>query len=490
MKAIHQAYPKQFGHLPEKVLQFGEGNFLRAFADWMIEHSNRAGVFQGSVIICQPIERGACDTLQQQNGQYTVLARGLAAGERVEQADRVTSVSRCLNPYQDYDAFLEAARLDSLTCVISNTTEAGIAYSAADRPEHRPPAGYPAKLCVFLYERYKCFSGDPSKGLLVLPVELIDNNGAELKRIVLRYAREWQLDKGFADWLHSACCFASTLVDRIVTGYPHGEAEAIQQALGYTDKALVTCEPYHLWAIEADRKWEQVFPVGGAGIHVVWTDDVTPFKQRKVRILNGAHTAMAMAGFLAGFDTVLDCMTDPAFSRFIREMLYLEVIPSMGGDEQALKAYADSVLERFRNPFIHHRLLDIALNSRAKFLARCLPSLLAYHQRFHQVPPRLAFALAAFIRFYWGSWQQGLLQGRRPQGDAYEIRDNQEELQFFEEAWRQGPQPVADRVLSNTAFWQGQDLLGVPGLGQTVRGMLEDLERLGVMAALKRHGLS
>lgn len=487
MKTIQECLPGRFADLPEKVLQFGEGNFLRAFADWMIELSNRRGELNGSVVLCQPLARGAGGVLNAQNCRYTVVMRGLEGGEGVERVEQISSVSRCINPYEDYDALMEIARSEELRCVISNTTEAGIAYRAGDAPDDRPPQSYPAKLCAFLYERFSFFHGAGDRGLLILPVELIDDNGRCLRRIVLQYAREWALGERFERWLEESCCFASTLVDRIVTGYPAEQIEQLWGRLGYEDRALVTCELFNLWVIEADAKWKDVFPVGGGEANVVWTDDAAPYKKRKVRILNGAHTATAPAAWLAGHEFVRDFMEDARFEGYMNRMLEREVVPTLTDlPKEELLGFVRSVNDRFRNPFIRHRLLDISLNSCAKYRARCLPSLLAFQEQFKSPPPRLTFALAAFMRFYRGTWRDGAFCGAREDGQAYEIRDDREVLDFMAEAWKSGDAAsVCRATLGNAALWGGRDLALVPGLVDAAAQHLDRILKTGVRAAMQ-----
>lgn len=486
MKTINERFPKRFAGLPEKVLQFGEGNFLRAFVDWMIELSNRQGDFNGSIILCQPIARGLEKTLNAQDCQYTVIMRGMENGKPVERIEQISSVSRCINPYEDYDALLKIARSEDLRCVVSNTTEAGIAYHAGDKLEDRPPMSYPAKLCAFLYERFAAFNGDPDKGLLILPVELIDDNGHHLKRIVLQYAGEWALGERFTQWLENSCCFASTLVDRIVTGYPRDQIDELQQKLGYEDHALDTCELFNLWVIEADAKWASVFPVAKTEANVIWTDDVTPYKKRKVRILNGAHTGTVLAAYLAGHDLVLDFMNDALFRGYMDRMLLDEVVPTLDLPREDLLAFAKAVSDRFLNPFIRHRLLDIALNSCSKYCARCLPSLLAYAEQFGSFPSHLTFALAAFIRFYRGAWRDGHFYGAREDGASYEIRDDRAVLDFMAEAWKSEDAACVSRaVLGNAAFWGDRDLTQIPGLVDAVAQYLESILASGVRATIK-----
>lgn len=485
MKMIHECYEKKFANLPEKVLQFGEGNFLRAFADWMIELSNRKGDFNGSVVLCQPIARGMGEVLNAQNCQYSVVMRGIEDGESVERIEQISSISRCINPYEDYQALMDIAHSETLRCIISNTTEAGIAYHAGDKRDDRPPVSYPAKVCAFLHERFTAFNGDPDKGLLLLPVELIDNNGHELKRIVLQYAEEWNLGEAFITWLKESCCFASTLVDRIVTGYPRDEINELQEKIGYEDKSLVTCEVFNLWVIEADEKWADVFPVAKTDAHVIWTPDVTPYKKRKVRILNGAHTGTVLAAYLAGHDIVLDFMKDEAFNKYMNDMLMEEIVPTLDLPRDELISFAAAVNDRFSNPFIRHRLLDISLNSCSKFCARNLPSLLGYYEQYGKLPAHLTFALAAFISFYRGEWEDGRYYGTRKEGTKYEIRDDQAVLEFISKAWEGGcAEKVAKAVLSNKEFWGGRDLTEIPGMEAAVAAYIASISEKGVHATI------
>lgn len=486
MKNIKDIVEKKYGlQLPEKVLQIGEGNFLRAFADWMIEKMNAAGKFNGSAVLCQPIGRGMAETLNAQKCVYTVLMRGIENGSVVEKADVVTSVSRCINPYEQFDELIKIAESPELKVIISNTTEAGIAYHEGDRPTDRPPVSYPAKMAVILYERFKKFGPDSSKGLIILPVELIERNGDNLKRIVFQYAGEWGLPKAFLTWLENDVCFANTLVDRIVTGFPRDEISAICEKLGYEDNVLVTCEPFHTWIIEAPEKWAGVLPFEKAGLNVIWTDDMTPYRTRKVRILNGAHTVSVLAAFMAGHDIVLDMMNDGVFNRFIKYVLNDEIIPNINLPRSELDSFANAVIERFSNPFIKHRLLDISLNSVSKFKARCLDSLLEYTSNNGRLPSALCFGLAALIEFYKGTMKDGRYYGTRGE-ESYEIRDSAEVLEFFSQAWKSGDAAsVARKVLANESFW-GKDLTGIDGLVSKVSGYLLDIEQNGVPDTVKK----
>lgn len=477
MKMINEVIEKKYGRFPEKVLQFGEGNFLRAFVDWMIDKANRGGIYEGSIVLCQPISQGLKDMINAQDGVYTLAMRGAENGMPVEKIEVITSVSRCVNPYEDYDALMEIARSADLEVIVSNTTEAGIAYHEGDRLTDRPPVSFPAKATAFLYERYKAFGGSPDKGLLFLPVELIDNNGAELKRIVLKYAQEWDLGPDFISWVNTANEFTSTLVDRIVTGYPREEVSYFEEKLGYKDNIIDTSELFNLWVIEGDKKWSDKLPVHKTDANVIWTNDVKPYKKRKVRILNGAHTSTVLAAYLAGFDIVGDFMKDDTVRTFMNDVIYKEVIPTLDLPKEELESFAASVNDRFSNPYIKHKLLDIALNSCSKFNARCLPSLLDYVEKKGELPKCLTFSLAAFIKFYQGERKDGAYIGTRKDGTQYPLRDDEAVIQFFAEAWAgKDADRAAGEVLSNKDFWSGKDLTEVPGLKDTVAGYLKEME--------------
>ncbi len=478
MRSINETIEKKYGNYPEKVLQFGEGNFLRAFVDWMIDKANRDGIYRGSIVLCQPIAQGLKDLINAQDGVYTLAMRGAESGQPVENIEVITSVSRCINPYENYEDLMEIARSADLEVVVSNTTEAGIAYHEGDRLTDRPPVSFPAKVTAFLYERYKAFNGDPQKGLLFLPVELIDNNGAELKRIVLKYAEEWELGQEFTEWVNTANEFTSTLVDRIVTGYPRDEISYFEEKLGYKDNIIDTSELFNLWVIEGDKKWADKLPVHKTDANVIWTDDVKPYKKRKVRILNGAHTSTVLAAYLAGFDIVGDFMKDDTVRTFMNDVIYKEVIPTLDLPKEELESFAAAVNDRFANPYIKHNLLDIALNSCSKFNARCLPSLLGYVEEKGKLPKCLTFSLAAFIKFYQGEWKDGVYTGTRKDGTQYPLRDDEAVIRFFADAWAENDaEKTAESVLSNKDFWSGKDLTEVSGLKDAVAGYLKEMDK-------------
>lgn len=379
--------------MKERIIQFGEGGFLRSFADMFVHIMNEKGLFDGKVVVVQPIERGLVDVLNEQNGVYHQYLRGIENGEVINSVTEVQSISCGVNPYKDYGEYLNLAHNPDMRFIISNTTEAGIEYLGTEKLTDTPPKSFPAKLTALLYERYKC--GLP--GFVLFCCELIDHNADFLKEYVIKYAKLWELPEGFVEWIERENHFCNTLVDRICTGYPKDEAEALCAELGVQDKLLNTAEIFHLWVIEGN--FEDEFPLKKAGINVIWTDDVTPYKKRKVRILNGAHTSMVLAARLYGLTTVKECLDDPNVSALLKKTLNEEIIPTLGNTDEDI-AFGNAVLERFANPFVKHQLLSIALNSVSKFRARVLPTIFEYREKFGRLPKCLTMSLWALIAFY------------------------------------------------------------------------------------------
>ena len=373
---------------PEKVIQFGEGGFLRGFVDWMLQKLNNSGAWEGSVVVVQPIAQGMCDMLSAQNCMYTHIIRGVEGVE--EQV--VDVISRCVKPYDDYESYLALADDPGFRFVVSNTTEAGIAYRPEDQLTDAPPVSFPAKLTQLLYRRYQ--KGLP--GFVMLPCELIDRNGDKLKEIVLKYAAQWALEPGFAAWIEAENYFCTTLVDRINTGYPK---DALPE-LGYEDNLINTSEYFHLWVIEGPDALSQELPFHKMGLNVLWTNELERYRTRKVRILNGAHTATVAYALLSGVPTVREAMEDETLSAHIRQCVFEEIIPTLNLSKEELTSYAEDVLQRFANPHIKHFWADISLNSVSKFKVRVLPSLIAYYEKFGKLPTGLCKAFGYLIRFY------------------------------------------------------------------------------------------
>ncbi|MBE6349394.1 MAG: tagaturonate reductase [Spirochaetaceae bacterium] len=471
---------------PEKVLQFGEGNFLRAFVDWQIDIANEKTDFNGNVVLVQPLERGLCDMINDQNGLYTTVLRGVQDGKTVADMRTITSVSRCVNAYAQYDEYMKCAENPDLRFVISNTTEAGISYSEGCKLEDTPPQAFPAKVAQFLYRRYTAFNGDTSKGLVFIPCELIDKNGTKLREFVIQYAKEWNLPAEFIAWVENACDFCNSLVDRIVPGYPREEADALCEKLGYKDNLLDTAEIFHLWVIETKKDYTKEFPLAAAGLNVVWTEDMSFYRTRKVRILNGTHTMFVPAAFQYGLDTVKESIDDETMLAFIKKGLFEEIIPSMDGSKAELEKYAGDVLERFANPYIKHMLLDITLNSVSKFKTRDLPSVLGYMDKMGKVPEVLSFSIAALTTFYNGKGIKDRAMTGIRNGAEYPIRDDESILEFFETLYAKtsDAKELAKAVLSNTAWWGDEDLTKKPGLEEAVATHIANIQTKGMKQAV------
>ena len=469
---------------PVKVLQFGEGNFLRAFVDYFIDIANEKTDFNGSVVLVKPITFGSLDMFHEQDCRYTVMLRGLVDGEAVEQSRLITSVSDAVDAYAEYDKYADFAKCETLRFVVSNTTEAGIVLKEDDDFNACPPVSFPAKLCKFLYERAVHFDYAEDKGLVMLPVELIDDNGIMLKKCVKALAKIWNLGEKFENWLDTACVFTSTLVDRIVTGYPRDEVQGIWEKLGYEDRTLVTAEPFGLWVIESDRDISNELPLPACGLPVIYTDNQKPYKQRKVRILNGAHTSFVPAAFQCGHDIVLTAMNDDLILNFMQKTLYDEVIPTLALPKEDLLAFAEAVTGRFKNPFIKHALLSICLNSVSKWRARCMPSLLGYVEKTGELPARLTFSLASLMNLYRGGvLVDGKLQCKRGE-ETYTLQDDTAVLEFFANTTDMCPCQQVKEFLSNEEFF-GPELCKVPGLIESVTESLKAIIEKGMRAVME-----
>lgn len=462
---------------PEKILQFGEGNFLRAFVDWMINRLNREGYFKGSIVAVQPISQGLAPMINEQDGCYTVLLRGLENGQVREIKEVVTAMSRCLNSYSEWDQVLACAENPEMEFVVSNTTEAGIVFDTNDKMENTPPETYPGKLTALLHHRWKTFEGAADKGWVMIPCELIEANGKNLRECVLKYATLWHLPEEFQKWIRENNTFCSTLVDRVVTGYPKDEIEEIWQSLGYKDNLVDTGELFHLWVIEGPAKIAEKLPFDKVGLDVIWTDDQTPYRTRKVRILNGAHTSCIPISYLYGLDTVMEMMDDAKIGKYVEEIVYQEIIPSMDYPKEMMESFAKDVLDRFRNPYIKHYLLSILLNSTSKFKARVLPSLLQYQEKKGQLPEKICLSLACLLWVYReGAVEGNILHGKRDKG-SFDMQDDAFALEILHNAWENHGDDTlsfAKEALKADKIW-GQDLNTVPGLTERIAEELQVL---------------
>jgi len=448
---------------PVKVIQFGEGNFLRGFVDWMIHKMNEQNLFRGSVAVVQPLENGLLPILEKQNYSYTHYLKGIKNQEPVIEYYKNTALSTGVNPYEDFKAYLSLAHIETASIIVSNTTEAGIVFNPNDQMESEGWVTYPGKLTRLMYERYEAFKGDPEKGYIILPCELIDNNADRLKEAVLAYIDLWHLGEDFKTWANKSNQFCNTLVDRIVPGYPKETIKTIWEELGYEDQLVVESEQFNLWVIQGDEKIQQAFPADVAGCQVLFVDDVTPYKVRKVRILNGAHTTLVPIAYLYGIDTVLDSVEHLQIHSFLMKAIYEEIIPTLTLSKEALEIYAGEVIQRFKNPFVKHYLMSISLNSMSKYQTRVLPSLLAYFDQNSKLPKRLVAALAAYMVFYRGEYA----------GKKIAIMDNEDILKLYEDAWKKydgtkaSLEDVVEAVLGYEPNWKG-NLNHIPGLKDQV----------------------
>lgn len=470
---------------PEKVLQFGEGNFLRAFVDYWFDMSNEKVGWNGKCCLVQPIAPGLAKLINAQEGLYTLYLRGRQNGEKVDAKRVISSVSRCLNPYEkeDYDAMMQVAVSDDLEYIVSNTTEAGIVYDPACQQADCPPSSFPAKLTQVLYARYNA----KKPGVIVLSCELIDNNGKELLKCVNQYIDQWGLDDGFKKWVNEDCTFCSTLVDRIVPGRIRDAAEVarLEEVNGYHDELIDVGEIFGVWNIEGPAWLEDKLPFKAAGLNCPVVPDVTPYKKRKVRILNGAHTGFVLGAYLAGFDIVRDCMHDDVIRGFMNKMLLEEVVPILPLDQEDCKQFAAAVEDRFNNPFVNHELMSISLNSTAKWRARNMPSLLEYVEKNGTLPTCLSLGLAAYIAFYsndiQGLTDKGLVC-KRAKGNEYTVSDDRWVLEFYNDHKDDDIPTLVHAVMTNEQMW-GQDLTAVPGLEQRTVENLTKIRTEGAKAA-------
>ena len=470
---------------PEKVLQFGEGNFLRAFVNYWFDVSNERAGWNGKCVLVQPIAPGLAKLINQQEGLYTLYLRGRENGEKVDAKRVISCVSRCLNPYEKegFEAMMAVAVSDDLEYVVSNTTEAGIVYDPACNLDDAPASSFPGKLTQVLYRRWQAGRG----GLVILSCELIDNNGRELLKCVNQYVDQWGLEDGFRKYVNEDCTFCSTLVDRIVPGRVKDPEEAarMEEANGYRDELIDVGEVFGVWNIEGPAWLEEKLPFKKAGLNCPVAPDVTPYKKRKVRILNGAHTGFVLGAYLAGFDIVRDCMQDDAVRGFMNKMLYEEVIPTLPLDKKDLEGFASAVQDRFNNPFVDHELMSISLNSTSKWRARNMPSFLEYIEKTGRLPACLTTSFAAYIAFFSNEIQELNDKGlvcRRPKGNEYLCSDDRWVLEFYWEHREDSAEELVHAVMANQRMW-GQDLTQVEGFEPAAVSALKLIREQGAKAA-------
>ncbi|MDN3702609.1 tagaturonate reductase [Vibrio artabrorum] len=471
---------------PTRILQFGEGNFLRAFVDWQFDILNELTDFNAGISVIRPIDSDFPPSMNTQSGLYTTLIRGLDDEGKPRAEERIiTSINNELSAYKEFGSILELAKNPDVRFVVSNTTEAGITFNEDDKITDMPPSSFPAKLILMLLERFEAFDGVMDKGLVIIPCELIDYNGEELKQILNRYVDLWGLSPSFRVWLNNANTFCSTLVDRIVPGYPKDEIKELEQAFGYKDNFVVNAEWFYSFVIQAPKWLEKELcldqlPVDSR-LNIKIVDDIKPYKERKVAILNGAHTALVPVAFQAGLDTVGESMDDEQMVKFMRNAMFDEIIPNLSLPEHELIEFAEDVESRFKNPYIRHLLLSISLNGMTKFKTRILPQLITYSKK-NKVPPTyLTFSLAALITFY---------RGERA-NEKYPLNDDVKFISFYSSAWdevQNGKMSIFDlvsSVLADTDHW-GQDLNTFPDLTRMVSGFATDIVCEGMRVALQK----
>ena len=472
MQALNRDSTNLNEALPVRILQFGEGNFLRAFADWMIDQMNEKAGFDSGVAVVQPIAQGMVHVLNQQQGLYHHLQRGLLNGQPVDEVRLISCIQQSINPFEDTEAYWKLAENPELKIVISNTTEAGIEFIPDDTPEAGSLArSFPGKLTQLLKYRYDHFGGAPEKGLVIIPCELINLNGSHLKKAILNYTKLWQYSPDFNRWLENSNFFADTLVDRIVPGYPKEEIEELKQRIGFDDQLVVSSEAFHLWVIQGPKEIQEAFPADQYGFNVKFVNDLSPYRTRKVRILNGAHTSLVSVGLLAGLETVKEGIEDEVVGNFIKKAVFEEIAPTIDLEESELNKFANEVIERFVNPYIRHELMAISLNSISKFKVRVLPSLLDYFGSKGSLPQNLVFALTGLIRLYLSQ-------------DRFTLKDNPEFLDFFTQISEAPKEEIVQKTLENKAFWD-QDLTMIDGLKDQVVVNLQSIESRGMQKAIK-----
>ncbi len=465
---------------PTKILQFGEGNFLRAFSAWIVQKMNDTIDFNAGIDVVQPLPEGMVDMLAEQDGLYHVYLKGIKDGEPVQEYTLIDSINQCINPYKDYQSYLSSILNPDLRFVVSNTTEAGISWDENDLLDMEPQNSFPAKVAALLYARYKHFSGDLTKGLIFFPCELIDRNGDILKKYVMRHIEKWQLEESFSQWVEQSCNFCNTLVDRIVPGFPKDDIEEIQKELGYEDNLVVVGEYFHFWVIEAPKWIKKEFPAAKAGLDVKFVKDVTKYREQKVQVLNGCHTGSYAVSFLSGIETVREAFENLETGEFMRDLVYDEVLPVLEGEDVELKSFAKKILERFRNPYIRHQWQSIALNAMSKWETRNLPALLNYYKTNKMLPQKLVFSLSAMIAYFKG--EQG--------GHKYTVQDDKWIMDFYKEAWAEcDGRPVSvyqlvEKVLKLEEVWK-QNLNEVPNLTMSVSHYLFLIQQVGMKRAVK-----
>ena len=476
MERLTRTSAPQAKNYTEKVIQFGEGNFLRAFIEWIIWKTNQKTDFNASVVVVQPIDRGMVDMLNEQDGLYHLNLQGILDGKPVDSVDLIDVISRGINPYRDFQDYLKLAEQPEMRFIVSNTTEAGIAFDPSCKFTDAPASSYPGKLVQLLYHRYEHFKGDMGKGFIIFPCELIFENGKHLKECIRQYIELWKLGEDFSNWFEKACGVYSTLVDRIVPGYPRDNAAELCERVGYDDHLLDKGEIFHLWVVEAPKEIEKESPADKAGLNVLFVPSEAPYHERKVTLLNGPHTVLAPVGYLSGLNTVRECCEDETIGAFLHKVMFDELLPTLNLPEEELRKFASAVLERFMNPFVKHFVTSIMLNAFPKFKTRDLPGLKTYLERKGELPKGIVLGLAAICTYYKG--------GKRGE-DEIVVNDDEAIKKLLVDLWATGDvEAVAKGVLGAEFIWD-EDLNKIPGLTGMLAIDLALIQREGMRAAVK-----
>ncbi|APA63197.1 tagaturonate reductase [Maribacter sp. 1_2014MBL_MicDiv] len=479
MNLLNNNAVKNRKSLPIKVMQFGGGNFLRAFVDISIQKINSTTEFNAGIAVIKPTERGDYQELKSQDGLFSVNLEGYANDTFEQDLTVVDCIQEVVNPYSEWDAYLSLAKLPELRFIISNTTEAGIVFNTDDAFDNHPPKEFPAKLTVWLFHRFAHFKGDKDKGCMLLPVELIEKNGETLKQCILQYADHWSLTDAFKNWISNSCIFYNTLVDRIVSGYPKDKIEEIEAKLGYTDKLAVAGELYHSWLLEGPEDILAEFPFQETDLNIELVSDLASYRNLKVRILNGAHTSMVPVAYLLGERLVKDAMNNALVVNFIKGVLMNEVLTTLDFPQDYKQQFANDVLTRFKNPALEHKLISISLNSTSKFVTRLLPTLKDYLGIKGRLPAHITFALSALLRFYEGSFDN----------EKIDLNDKSSILEYFSNTWQQFRENNIDlntltsQILGNADIWN-EDLNQISGLTSNITNNLSNIEQYGFEEAI------
>ena len=468
---------------PVKIMQFGEGNFLRAFVDWIVDSMNKKANFNAGVVVVQPMPFGRVKELSEADGLYTLYLQGLNNGQTVKTHQVIDCLEDFVNPFEDYQKYLDYAKSTDLEYIVSNTTEAGITFDPTDTDLTVTPKSFPGKLLAFLKVRYDHFNGALDKGLEIIPCELIDHNGDTLKEILVQLASRLGMDEAFISWIENANRYYNTLVDRIVPGYPRGEDKALWEQLGYVDNNMVVGEIFHLWVIDGQhvKELEKKMPTKEAGLNVLFVDSIKPYKERKVKILNGSHTCLVPVSYLSGIDTVRETIEDEQLNKFVLDFIFNEVVPTINIPRDQMDSYANSVLERYGNPFVRHELMSIALNSVTKFKTRILPSILQNLNDLHHFPCHALFSLAALMAFY---------RGKRGEEDI-KLADDKWALDMFKELWasydgsKESVHKIVNHVLTLESHWE-VNLASYEGVEAYVTDCLYEIVTTSMREALAK----